>query len=153
VEAHAIPRALQGPLVLARAEQELGRLGALRQAGSPLRDRGSEGFSVTLKKVEFGPKHTRVCLTARNDSEKAAKFDFYGSKLIQDGKRVGQNDPFDYHLPKPKPGLQPGEETEGAVIFGHADPSQPLQVSFAWEHGGFMAGRCEPLVLEVAPQG
>jgi hypothetical protein len=115
--------------------------------------RGSEGFYVKLKKVEFGPKHTRVYLTARNDSDKAAKFDFYSSKIIQGGDRVGQNDPFDYNLPKPKPGLQPGEETEGVVIFGHADPSQPFQVSFAWEHGGFMADRPEPLVFEVAPQG
>src|SRR5215210_4474614 len=37
---------------------------------------GSEGFSVTLNKIEFGPTHTRVYLTARNDSDKVAKFDF-----------------------------------------------------------------------------
>jgi hypothetical protein len=113
--------------------------------------RGADGFSVTLNKVEFGLKHTRVYLTARNDSVKAAKFDFYASKIIQGGNRIGQNDPFDYHLPKPKPGLQPGEETEGVVIFGHADPSRPLQVSLAWEHGGFMAPRPEPLVFAVTP--
>jgi hypothetical protein len=113
--------------------------------------RGAEGFSVTLKKLEFGPKHTRVYLTARNDSDKAAKFDFYASKIVQGGDRVGQNDPWDYNLPKPQAGLQPGEETEGAVIFGRADPSQPLQVSFAWQHGGFMADRPEPIVFGVAP--
>ena len=77
--------------------------------------------------------------------------DFYGSKINQNGDQVGQNDPFDYHLPKPEPDLQPGEETEGAVIFGHTDPSQPLQVSFAWQHGGFMADKPEPIVFGIAP--
>jgi hypothetical protein len=64
---------------------------------------------------------------------------------------VGQNDPYDYHLPKPQAGLQPGEQTEGAVIFGRADPSQPLQVSLAWEYGGIMAPRPDPLVFAVTP--
>jgi hypothetical protein len=77
--------------------------------------------------------------------------DFYGSKIIQNGDQVGQNDPFDYHIPKPESGLQPGEETEGTLIFGHADPSQPLQVSFAWQHGGFMADKPEPIVFGIAP--
>lgn len=111
----------------------------------------SEGFSVTLKKVEFGMKHTRVYLTARNDGTKVAKLDFYGSKIIQNSNRVGQNDPYDYNLPKPQAGLQPGEQTEGAVIFGRADPSQPLQVSFAWRYGGFMAPKPQPLVFAVTP--
>jgi hypothetical protein len=111
----------------------------------------SEGFSVTLEKVEFGMKHTRVYLTARNDGTKVAKLDFYGSKIIQNSNRVGQNDPYDYNLPKPQAGLQPGEQTEGAVIFGRADPSQPLQVSLAWEYGGFMAPKPQPLVFAVTP--
>jgi hypothetical protein len=96
-------------------------------------------------------KHTRVYLTARNDGAKVAKLDFYGSKIIQNSNRVGQNDPYDYNLPKPQAGLQPGEQTEGAVIFGRADPSQPLQVSFAWQYGGFMAPKPEPLVFAVTP--
>jgi hypothetical protein len=77
--------------------------------------------------------------------------DFYRSKIIQGSDRAGQSDPYDYHLPKPQAGLQPGEETQGVVIFGRADPSQPLQVSFAWQYGGFMADRPEPIVFGVAP--
>jgi hypothetical protein len=60
----------------------------------------SEGFSVTLKKVEFGMKHTRVYLTARNDGTKVAKLDFYGSKIIQNSNRVGQNDPLRLQPPQ-----------------------------------------------------
>jgi hypothetical protein len=113
--------------------------------------KSSEGFSITLQKVEFGIEHTRVYLSARNDGTRAAKFDFYRSKIMQGSNRVGQNDPYDYNLPKPKPGLQPGEETEGVVIFGRADPSEPLQVWFAWERGGFMADKPAPLVFQVTP--
>ena len=113
--------------------------------------RSSEGFSITLVKVEFGVRHTRAFITARNDGDKTAKFDLYRSKIIQGSDRAGQTDPYEYSLPKPKPGLQPGEETEGVVIFGRADPSQPFQVSFAWERGGFMADRPEPLVFQVTP--
>jgi len=111
----------------------------------------SEGFSITLQKVEFGLKHTRVYLTARNDDTRAAKFDFYRSKIMQGSNRVGQNDPYDYNLPKPKPGIKPGEQSEGAIIFRHADPSEALQVSFAWESGGYLAKTPAPIVFEVAP--
>ena len=113
--------------------------------------RGSGGYSITLQKLEFGPRHTRAYVAARNDGDRGAKMDFYRSKITQNSDRVGQNDPWDYNLPKPQAGLQPGEETEGVVIFGRADPSQPLEVSFAWQYGGFMADRPEPIVFGVAP--
>ena len=106
---------------------------------------------MALQRIEFGPRHTRAYVAARNDGGKAAKFDFYRSKITQGSERAGQTDPFDYNLPKPKPNLQPGEQTEGVVIFKQTDPSQPLQVSFAWERGGFIADRPQPLVFEVAP--
>jgi hypothetical protein len=77
--------------------------------------------------------------------------DFYRSKITQGSDRAGHSDPWDYNLPKPQAGLQPGEETEGVVIFGRADPSQPLQVSIAWQYGGYMADTPEPLVFDVAP--
>jgi hypothetical protein len=85
------------------------------------------------------------------EGEKAAKFDFYRSKIIQGTDRAGQNDPFEYNMPKPKPGLQPSEETQGVVIFGKTDPSEPLQLSLAWDRGGYMSDRPEPLVFEVTP--
>jgi hypothetical protein len=113
--------------------------------------RGSGGYSITLQKLEFGPRHTRAYVAARNDGDRGARMDFYRSKITQNSDRVGQNDPWDYNIPKPQAGLQPGEETEGVVIFGRADPSQPLEVSFAWQYGGFMADRPEPIIFGVAP--
>ena len=50
--------------------------------------RGSEGFSVSLQKFEFGPRHTRAYVTVRNDGDKAAKLDFYGSKITQGTDRA-----------------------------------------------------------------
>jgi hypothetical protein len=113
--------------------------------------RSNEGFSMTLVKLEFGMRHTRAYVTARNDGIKNASLDLYRSKIIQGSDRAGQTDPFDYSVPKPREGLQPGAVTEGVVVFRRADPSQPLQVSFAWESGGFMDPRPEPLVFQVTP--
>jgi hypothetical protein len=113
--------------------------------------RSSEGFSITLEKIEFGLRHTRAHVTTRNDGDKYAKLDLYRSRIIQGSDRAGQRDPFDYNVPKPKPGLRPGEQSEGVVTFGRTDPSEPLQVWFAWQHGGFLADRPEPLVFAVTP--
>ena len=90
-------------------------------------------------------------MTARIDGDRYAKLDLYRSKIIQGAERAEQRDPFDYNLPKPKPGLPPGEQIEGVVTFGRTDPSQPLQVWFAWQSGGIMADRPEPFVFAVTP--
>ncbi len=110
-----------------------------------------EGFSITLERLEFAGRYTRAHVTARNDGDKTAKLDLYRSKMTQGSKRVGQTDPYEYNLPKPRSGLGPGEQTEGVVNFRRADPAQPLQVSFAWERGGYMSDKPEPVVFEVAP--
>lgn len=112
---------------------------------------GSEGFSVTLQRLEFGRRHTRAFISARNEGEKTARLDLYRAKITQGEDRAGQTDPYEYNMPKPKAGLPTGESTEGVVIFGHADPTQPLQLSFAWERGGYMSDKPEPLVFDVDP--
>lgn len=111
----------------------------------------NEGFSITIDKVEFGAKHARVLVMARNEGDKGAKLDLYRSKIVQNEDRIGQKDPYDYNLPKPKSGLPPGDETEGVVIFGHTDSSEPFQVSFAWERGGYLADKPDPLVFQIVP--
>ena len=110
-----------------------------------------EGFSVTLERLEFGRKHTRAFVVVRNNGQKGARLDLDRSKIVQGGDRIGQTDPYDYNLPKPKPGIKPGEQSEGAIIFRHADPSEALQVSFAWESGGYLAKTPAPIVFEASP--
>lgn len=111
----------------------------------------NEGFSLTLQKLEFGTKHARAYISARNDGEKTVKLDFNRSKITRGDDRFGNRDPYDYHLDKPKGGLPTGVQTEGWVIFGCPDTSKPFQVAFNWERGGFMAKEPDPLVLQVAP--
>lgn len=113
--------------------------------------RSVEGFSMTVEKLEFGAKHTRAYVTARNDGDKTAKLDLYRAKIVQGEDRIGRRDPYDYSLPKPKSGVPPGGETEGVVIFGRPDPSEPFEISFGWERGGYMAKNPDPIVFEIAP--
>jgi len=110
-----------------------------------------EGYSITLEKLEFGRHNTRAFVSARNDGYKTAKLDLYKTKLIQGQDRIGQNDPYDYSMPKPRTNLKPGEQTEGVVIFRRADPAKPLQASFEWEHGGYTSPNPAPLVFQVSP--
>ena len=111
----------------------------------------SEGLSITIEKLEFGAKHTRAYVTASNEGDKTAKLALDRSKIVQGEDRIGYRDPYDYSVSKPKSGLPSGDDTEGVVIFGHPDTSKPFQVSFAWERGGFMADKPDPLVFEVTP--
>lgn len=111
----------------------------------------NEGFSVTIDRLELGAKHTRAYVTARNEGSKTAKLDLYRSKIIQGEDGFGQKDPYEYNLPQPKSGVRPGDETEGVVIFGRPDPSEPFQVSFAWERGGYMADKPDPIVFQISP--
>lgn len=113
--------------------------------------KSSEGFSVTIEKLEFGAKHIRAHVTASNEGDKTAKLDFDRSKIVQGEDRFGQKDPYDYSLPKPKSGVPPGDETEGVVIFGRPDPSGLFEVFFEWERGGYMADKPDPLVFQIAP--
>ncbi|MDQ3520819.1 MAG: zinc ribbon domain-containing protein [Gemmatimonadota bacterium] len=110
-----------------------------------------ERLSITLEKLDFGVKHARAHVTARNEGEKTAKLDLDRSKIVQGGDRLGQKDPYDYSVTKPKSGLLTGEQTEGTVIFGRPDPSEPFQVSFEWERGGYMAKNPDPIVFQVTP--
>lgn len=113
--------------------------------------RSSEGFSMSVEKLDLGTKHARAYVTARNEGDKTAKLDLYRSKIVQGEDRIGRRDPYDYSLPKPKSGVPPGEETEGVVIFGRPDPSEPFKISFAWERGGYMARNPDPIVFEITP--
>ncbi len=66
---------------------------------------------------------------------------------MQGEDRVGQRDPYDYSRPKPKS----GDQTEGVVIFGRPDPSEPFEIFFEWERGGYTADDPDPVVFQIAP--
>lgn len=92
------------------------------------------GFSVTLEKMEFGERTTRVYLKARNDTGYPASFYSFNSRIIQGSRQIEPDDTMSYEfgLEEPQSDISPGVETEGVVVYGPVDPNQPFEVRFEW---------------------
>ena len=117
------------------------------EVGQTLTDRG---FSVTLEKIEFGEDTTRAYVTAYNGTNRGASFYDFDAKIMQGSQQLDAETPFDYEVQAPQTDLSPGAETEGVVVFGKADSSQPLEVSFQWSSDNYNITP-NPLVFQVTP--
>lgn len=107
-----------------------------------------QGFSITLNKLEFAENTTRVYVTAENGTGDPVSFYGFDSKIIQGTKQLDQEEPFEYDLAEPQSDLSPGVQTEGALVFGPVDPSQPFQIQFEWYSENFNI-TANPIVFEV----
>lgn len=107
-----------------------------------------QGFSITLNKLEFAENTTRVYVTAENGTGDPVSFYGFDSKIIQGTKQLDQEEPFEYDLAEPQSDLNPGVQTEGAMVFGPVDPAQPFQIQFEWYSENFNI-TANPIVFEV----
>lgn len=75
------------------------------------------GYNVTLQKVEFAQKETRVFVKFENKG--SAKFNLYSSnaKIIQNGKQYEEQSNWDADYPEIQTDLIVGTTTEGIIIF------------------------------------
>jgi hypothetical protein len=117
------------------------------QVGRTLSD---QGFSVTLKKIEFGRKTTRVYVSAYNGTGTGASFYTFNPKILQNSRQFDQETTFDYEVKVPQSELSAGVRTDGVVTFGKVDPSQPMQVRFEWYSENYNI-TAHPIVFEVTP--
>jgi hypothetical protein len=117
------------------------------QVGRTLSD---QGFSVTLKKIEFGKKTTRVYVSAYNGTGTGASFYEYSAKILQNSRQFDQETTFDYEVKAPQSELTAGVRTDGVVTFGKVDPSQPMQVRFEWYSENYNI-TAHPIVFQVTP--
>jgi hypothetical protein len=104
------------------------------EVGKTLAD---QGFSVTLKKIEFGEKDTRVYVSAYNRTNSDASFYDFDAKILQGTHQLDADTPFDYSVKEVQEDLSPGVRTNGVMVFGKANPSQPLQVHFEWSSNNY----------------
>lgn len=75
------------------------------------------GYNVTLQKVEFAQKETRVFVKVENKG--GAKFNLYSfnSKITQNGKQYEEQSNWDADYPKIQTDLIVGSTTEGIIVF------------------------------------
>src|SRR5829696_8476454 len=109
-----------------------------------------QGFSIKLKKIEFGEDTTRVYVSIFNGTDTGVSFSDYDAKILQGSRQFDQETTYDYEVKAPQSELRPGVRTDGAVTFGKVDPSQPLQVRFEWYSDNYNVN-AHPIVFQVRP--
>ncbi len=109
-----------------------------------------QGFSIKLKKIEFGEDTTRVYVSVYNGTGAGASFSDYDAKILQGSRQFDQETTFDYEVKAPQTDLRPGVRTDGVVTFGKVDPSQPLEVRFEWYSDNYNI-TAYPIVFQVKP--
>ena len=83
------------------------------------------GITVTLHKVEFSDKNTRVYLTVQNnDPSEDIKFYDFNAKAIQGHTQFATTYSFDTTYPKIESTIPSGIQENGVVLFEPLDPSQ-----------------------------
>ena len=116
------------------------------QVGRTLSD---QGFSVTLKRIEFGRKTTRVYVSAYNGTGTGASFYTFNANILQNSRQFDEETTFDTGK-SAQSELRPGVRTDGVLTFGKVDPSQPMQVRFEWYSENYNI-TAHPIVFQVTP--
>jgi hypothetical protein len=109
-----------------------------------------QGFSLTLRRVEFGEETTRAYVKVRNDASAMATLSTYDARIVQGSTQIDADQSFEYVDLEPQTELEPGVESEGVLTFGPADPAAPFRLKVKWYSDDFNVD-AKPLVFEVTP--
>ena len=82
-------------------------------------------FSMTVDKVEYAEKETRVFVTLKNDRDDTVSAGVYSTKIIQDGKQISPDETsssaYDGQYPELDSDVQPGATSNGIIVFPAID--------------------------------
>lgn len=81
------------------------------------------GLKINLEKIEFAKTHTRVYLTATNDSSDSVSLFQYSAKLIVGNKQYEQESIYEADYPELQSDILVGVESEGIMTFPALDPT------------------------------
>lgn len=128
---------VHGPLLRATQVEVLTREAAVAPAlkTAAVQQRLEQhGLSITLQRVEWAQRETRCYVSVANGSTEAAAVAARGAKLVQGSRQfesLAMDDPV--HPPLPDE-LVPGVTAETVLVFGPADPAQPLRLFWDGMH-------------------
>lgn len=75
------------------------------------------GYSVTVHKVEFAEKETRVYVSIQNNGSSSFSVYSFNTKIVQDGKQYEEERNYRADYPEIQTDLQPGASTQGVIAF------------------------------------
>lgn len=79
------------------------------------------GYTVSLTKVEFAEKETRLYFTVENAGKATFNLYSFNTKLVQNGKQYEEETNYDADYPEIQSDLLPGVTTEGIISFPPID--------------------------------
>ncbi len=81
------------------------------------------GYTISLTKVEFAEKETRLYFTVENAGKATFNLYSFNTKLVQNGKQYEEETNYDADYPEIQSDLLPGVTTEGIISFPAIDPA------------------------------
>ena len=75
------------------------------------------GYSITVHKVEFAEKETRVYVSIQNNGSSSFSVYSFNTKIVQDGKQYEEERNYRADYPEIQTDLQPGVSTQGVIAF------------------------------------
>lgn len=151
---NAFGASLEVPMIQASDVQTVSAGQALDPARKVLevnRTSSDQGFSVTLHKLEFGEESTRAYVTINNNTGRGASFYTFDMKIQQGSRQIDySDDSYSYMDEEPQSDLRPGVQTEGVLVFGPVDPSQPFEMVLPWSSNNFNVN-ARPVIFQITP--
>ena len=75
------------------------------------------GYRITVDKVEFGERDTRVYLTVENDSDSSVNFWRHSAQIIANGRQYDYESPWEADYPDVQSDIRSGVTSEGILSF------------------------------------
>ncbi|QFF98815.1 DUF4352 domain-containing protein [Psychrobacillus glaciei] len=108
------------------------------------------GFVVTLEKIEFAKKHTRVYVSVTNNTKDKISFYTHNMKIVSGGSQFEGIYEYDTGYPEVQSDLLPGITTTGVVTFPAMDPATAELQIYAEGYSDNYDIDIEPFVFTVA---
>ena len=86
------------------------------------------GYVVTVDKIEFAEKETRVYVTVQNNGSDSFSVYSWSTKIVQDGKQFEPEFNFYYDYEEVQSDLIVGTSTSGVINFAPLDTTKPIQI-------------------------
>lgn len=88
----------------------------------------SNGYKMTLEKVEFAEKQTRFYLKFKNEGNAQFSLNCYSSKVKQGDKQFEVETDYNADYEELKDEVMTGVETSGILTFGEMNPNEQLNI-------------------------
>jgi len=88
------------------------------------------GVTLTLKKVEFAKRETRVFLTVSNRSGDTASVYSFNAKAVQGSRQYSEAQAFMSGYPEIETDLLPKNKTSGVIVFPKMNPDKATRFVF-----------------------